>query len=314
METEMDSVHREDACTNTTHKVHTFYFVKYPTYKDPLIMSKIQDATLEIQRNMKETQNLKEELRKLSYKKRRRLYDAKYCQNGIDCTKADLVLMKKFLKKDLRKMDMRFHSPAEEQLYDSMNELKHSLKNKRLSSNEEKRLMKEMKELQVEMEKAKSDDSSKLKKDQEWEKCRLESTIKWINWRRPKMLSLEKCFEAQTNQLHESLEKLKKPKEDLKILDRKIKKIQKEMNVKSSKVGPFNKVLLEYKKIEDDAMEKFFTQWREHKAFKEDYERRVLDSLESRGLNQDGTSAITEEIMSPLASDLKIDDLDENTN
>ncbi|RWW41190.1 hypothetical protein BHE74_00053336 [Ensete ventricosum] len=89
--------------------------------------------------------------------------------------------------------------------------------------------------------------------------------------------------------------KIKDLEEELKAIDDEISSLQEELDVINKKRNKAYETLIELRKSRDEVVEQFMSEWSSNKAFREDYEKRILSSLDSRQLSRDGRMRNPEE-------------------
>ncbi|KAJ4808531.1 proton pump-interactor [Rhynchospora pubera] len=312
------------------NRVHTFYFIKYQQHEEPKIMQNLAHANFEIQRQREEINRLKGKLETIEVKHKsmrniehiNRFWENYY---GMVANRKsqELTRIKGFLKKDANTKGMRLRLPEEEELLNLIKALNHRMKNKTLSAYEEKKLMKQLKEMETTRERIMMNASEEVKQNQEREEKENQRLFNKIvdpparEWLKSQVKVIERMKEMQ----QERMEKGQHFRKDLKALETEIRLVKERINTANSKMEKAHEAILKSEKCRlealvtlNDAMalaeekdidalaelsnneiERFFSQWSNNKLFKTDYERRVLQSLETRGLGRDGRARNSDE-------------------
>ncbi|KAJ1691056.1 hypothetical protein LUZ63_015211 [Rhynchospora breviuscula] len=265
---EIDPMDGVDSGTNLPMKrAHTLYFVKVRSYElDQKLQCRIEQAKSKIQRRRSEIFQVTEELRSLKSKKSSILVDMKINnmkdnQSYIEWKSKWLEHLQDILNKETRKNGTRPRLSEKYELFDLTKErriirkeslnsdeekrikyLNHCIQNQRLTSKEEKALLKQTKELETTRDKAievAAEASLKDKKRQEYE------IRSQIFWRRQKHKSIEEYVRIQVQNIEwckqrklESTEILRHLRKHLDVVDKQMQKLEerlKSLNMKMDK-------------------------------------------------------------------------------
>ncbi|XP_042467766.1 proton pump-interactor 1-like [Zingiber officinale] len=306
-------------------KIHNFYLVRYRTFEDPKLKSRIDNADKEV---TKCTQNRVQITDALKAKRSERsnvilqlkpltAEDRQY-RMIMDEKRKSMEPLQDALGKlrnaniAVRERGMGLCS-SEEELNDLIYSLNYHMQHESLSLVEEKQLIKEIKMLEGTRDKVISNASEKAKiQDSFGHKEAIQDQVKLIN---DDIGGVKK--EKQAIRM-----KIKSLEDELKIIDDDISSLQEELENINKKRNKAFETLVELRKSRDEAnscffqnravlnrakdlaakkdmtslpdfvyteVEKFMSDWSNgERAFREDYEKRILSSLDSRQLSRDG--------------------------
>ncbi|KAH7544134.1 hypothetical protein JRO89_XS15G0114400 [Xanthoceras sorbifolium] len=303
-------------------QIHSFYFVKYRPYDDPKIKAKLDQADREIQRRNTDRFELLEELKAKKSERAEIIAQLRTIRSEVfhfksiaDEKKKEMEPLQQALGK-LRTTNSAGRSggicSSEEELNDLIHSLTYRIQHESIPLSEEKQLLREIKQLEGTREKvmanaamrAKIQDSlgqkeviqgqvklmgvdlDGVKKDQQaaWTKVsNLDAKIKALEKEIKTLQDEVQAVTDKRDKVYESIKELRKQRDAENAFFyeyRKILNTAKDLAVKKN-----IKALEEYAEIE---VEKFMTLWSSNKAVRDDYEKRILPSLDARQLSKDG--------------------------
>ncbi|KAJ3692078.1 hypothetical protein LUZ60_012428 [Juncus effusus] len=311
--TEMDPVHGVHEWTDLS-LVHAFYFVKYWVHQESKIKLDFEQANLTIERIQNELKYLNEQLQEKKEERvsaESRIYSVNgyvsYYQHKIDMKTDQLVRFQNYLNKDKTKKATRVGPPHKVlDLCEQINGLNHRVRCERLTSREEKKLINQMKELQVEIEKVETEEEASLeymKQEAAEEAMKREIHLiirnqpinKWISHTQD-YIDLMKSRQLMT------MKKIKQLSKGLKKFDWKERSVEQKIKIAESQKEEAYRVLRKSEKLHDrvnscyyqnlavlkdikdlveikdiaalkelseNKLEKYFTQWKQSKDFKD---------------------------------------------
>ncbi|KAF8781277.1 hypothetical protein HU200_000638 [Digitaria exilis] len=305
-------------------QTYAFYFVKIRSFEDPKLRAKLELADKEFQKKIQARSKLIEALRAkkavrsgiISELKPLSAENKQYNEVVNEKIKEMEPLrnsLGKFREENnaLRAQGAGLCSSIEE-LDQTIKMLNDRIVHESISLNEEKRLVKEIKDLEKTRSKVLSNTANRAKlQDTVVEKEAIQDQVKIIGEGidgikkerqavRSKIKVLEdelKAVDAEIASLQEDLDGATARK------DKAYESLQELRAVRDAKNASFlqnrtvlNKardyssrnMLTELQELHKTEVDKFMTQWCESKAFREDYEKRILVSLNSRQLTRDG--------------------------
>ncbi|XP_074558098.1 proton pump-interactor 1-like isoform X2 [Curcuma longa] len=306
-------------------KVHNFYLVRFRTFEDPKLKARIDNADREVtkctQTRFQITEALKakrsERSNVIMQLKPLTAEDKQY-RMIMDEKRKSMEPLQDALGKlrnaniAVRERGMGLCS-SEEELNDLIYSLNYRMQHESLSLVEEKQLIKEIKMLEGTRDKVISNASEKAKiQDSFGHKEAIQDQVKLIN---DDIGGVKK--EKQAIRM-----KIKSLEDELKVIDDEISSLQEELENINKKRNKAFETLVELRKSRDEVnscffqnravvnrakdlaakkditslqdfvyseVEKFMSEWSSsEKAFREDYEKRILSSLDSRQLSRDG--------------------------
>ncbi|WOL00750.1 proton pump-interactor 1 [Canna indica] len=305
-------------------KIHNFYLVRYRTFEDPKLKTKIDHADKEVtkctQTRFRITEALKakrsERSNVISQLKPLTAEDRQY-RMIMDEKRRSMEPLQDALGKlrsannAVREKGMGLCS-SEEELNDLIYSLNYRMQHESLTLVEEKQLIKDIKQLEGTREKVIANASEKAKiQDSLGHKEAIQDQVKLIN---DDIGGIKKEKQAIRT-------RIKDLEDELKVIDDEISSLQEELENVSQKRNKAYETLVELRKSRDEVnacyfqnrsllnrakdlaakkdissledfihieVEKFMSEWSSKKAFREDYERRILSSLDGRQLSRDG--------------------------
>ncbi|KAJ4769956.1 proton pump-interactor [Rhynchospora pubera] len=261
---------------NSTEKHTAFYFVKYHRYEDPEITCKIEEACGEIQKKTEDIKYYKEELKEYEKEENKanwRIYSGKdshlWNTRSIDSKRKCLFDLQNALNKKSTDYRVAMQSLEVKELTNQISDFRHRLQKEKLTLKEQKQLIKQMKELKVERDEIVTVESLNSKKKRkevikqcEHFKCQKIPTNKWAQAITDEIDGLK----ARQNDCYNENDGVRK----------------------SAKRIADTKDIAALDELSNNEFEKFFSRWNDDEAVRNDYARRILWSLDSRGLSKDG--------------------------
>ncbi|KAM0938323.1 putative proton pump-interactor [Dioscorea sansibarensis] len=299
-------------------QIHTFYFVKVRSYEDPKLKAQIDQADKEVQKKNKARLQITEALKAkrseraqvISQLKPLTTEDKRY-RSIMDEKRKEMEPLQDALGK-LRGSSNVGLCSSEEELNYLIQSLHYRMQHESNTLSEEKQLLKEIKQLEGTREKVIANAAVKAKiQDSLGQKEAIQDQVKLIGVDmggvkkdklavRTKIKQLEeelKAIDAVIASLQDQLEPLSEKRDKAFENFSELIKSRQELNTSSREnrsILNIAKDLAAKKDIQaleelcHSEVEKFMSQWSSNEAFRDDYERRILSSLDSRQLTKDG--------------------------
>ncbi|KAJ3686400.1 hypothetical protein LUZ61_015564 [Rhynchospora tenuis] len=313
---------------DSTEKHTSFYFVKYHRFEDPEITCKIEEACGEIQKKTEDIKYYKEKLKSYENEEERAkcgIYWGKDSQTwntwSIDSKRKCLFNLQNALNKKLTDYRVAMQSLEVKELTDQISGFRHRLQKEKLTLKEQKQLIKQMKELQVERDEIVTVESLNSKKKREevvkqcehfkYQKIPMNKWTQAITDEIDGLKALQLDVRKNVRQWEDYLEDIKNnktnalqkmnaaisEKDQIEEMLFKLKELAAKLNDcynendgvrKSAKHLADTKDIAALDELSNNELEKFFSRWNDDEAVRNDYTRRILWSLDSRGLSKDG--------------------------
>ncbi|XP_034678356.1 proton pump-interactor 1 [Vitis riparia] len=305
-------------------QIHSFYFVKYRSYDDPKIKAKLDQADKEIQRRNQARFQITEGLRAkksdraqmLSQLKSLKAEDEQF-RMIVDGKRKEMEPLQHALGK-LRSTNSANRErggtlcSSEEELNDLIQSLHYHMQHESIPLAEEKQILREIKQLEATREKVIAGAAMRAKiQDSLGQKEAIQDQVKLIGV----------DLDGVRKEKQVVMAKIKQLRDDLKGIDSEIDSLMEELKAVSEKRDKAYEGLQALRKQRDEGnahfyqnrallnnarelagkkdikaleelshseVEKFMSLWSSNKAFREDYEKRILPSLDSRQLSRDG--------------------------
>ncbi|XP_052178412.1 proton pump-interactor 1-like isoform X1 [Diospyros lotus] len=305
-------------------QIHSFYFVKYRSYEDPKLKAKLEQADKEIQ---KKTQARSQILEKLRGKRSDRAQviaqlrplsaENKQFWTIVDEKRKEMEPLQQALGK-LRSSNTASREKgvslcsSEEELNNLIKSLQYRIQHESIPLSEEKQILREIKQFEGTREKVIANAAMRAKiQDSLGEKEALQDQVKLIGVDLDGVRKEQQLVKAKIKQLTDEKE----------AIEREIKSLEAELTAVSEKRDKSYEAFQELRKHREDGnacyyhnrtllnqakelaakkdigalkeigsteVEKFMSQWSNSKGFRDDYERRILSSLDIRQLSKDG--------------------------
>ncbi|GAA0142150.1 hypothetical protein LIER_35525 [Lithospermum erythrorhizon] len=306
-------------------QIHSFYVVKYRSYDDDKLKSQLEHADKDLQKIYRARTLLVEQLRPLRAERQELMSqiiplnaERRQFRAVIDDMRKKMEPLQKNLGQLRNTMGGGGRArgsglcSTEEELNAYIKSLEYRIQHESITLNEEKQILREIKQLESTREKVIANSAARAKIEESvGDKDTIQEQVKLIGVdldgvrkEQDVVMAKLKKLDIVKGAIDERIELLDK---ELKGLDEKKKNANESLNDLKNKLrhvnAPFyvNADLL--KKFRDHAaqknietlkqhteaeVEKFVSQWASRKDFREDYERRILLSLDMRQLSRDG--------------------------
>ncbi|XVF04231.1 hypothetical protein REPUB_Repub05bG0064500 [Reevesia pubescens] len=303
-------------------QIHSFYFVRYRPYDDPKIKAKIDQADKEMQKWNKARFQLTDELKAKRSDRAELLSQVKALNIDFEQFKAILGEKKKEiepLQQALGKLRNNNNGgvrggicSSEEELNDIIYSLQYRIQHESIPLSEEKQLLREIKQLEGTREKVIANAAMRTKiQDSLGQKEAIQDQVKLMGVDLDGVRKEQQAVWSKKNQI----------KEKVKAIESKIDSLQEELTAVTQKRDKAYETIQELRKQRDEGnahfyqsrsllnkakelaakkdikaleelsiaeVEKFMALWSGKKAFRDDYEKRILPSLDQRQLSRDG--------------------------
>ncbi|KAM1256669.1 hypothetical protein ACFX2G_031355 [Malus domestica] len=299
-------------------QIHYFYFVRHRTIDDPKIKARIDHASKEVNERNKARQDIIEELRAKRIERSELIEKIKALRNDnrqirsiVDEKFKDLQPLRHALG-ELRSADTASRNgglcSSEEELNSRIQGLQYYIQHESIPLSEEKKILKEMKALENtrgqviarEAELAKllpkealkdqvklmDGDLKEVKKEQDG----VRSKIKHLD---DAVKVIDKAIASLQEELNIATEKRDKAFENIRQLRLQIDQANagfyhsRGVMTKARNLAAKNDVKA-LEALSHEEVEKFMSLWNTNKDFRDDYEKKILPSLDSRNMSRDG--------------------------
>ncbi|KAI9086015.1 hypothetical protein K1719_032092 [Acacia pycnantha] len=302
-------------------QIYSFYFVRFRPYDDPIVKSKIDELDKEVskknQARFQITESLKakraERAELISQVKTLREEDRQY-RSLMGEKRKEIEPLHQALGK-LRSTNNGGRGglcSSEEELNDMVYGLKYRIQHESIPLSEEKLLLKEIKQLEGTREKVIANATMRAKlQDSMGQKEAIQDQVKLIGGDLDGVKKERQLVQSKINKLDEELKALEK---DIKSLQdeltaatqkretayESIQKLRKQRDEGNSYFYQSRTLLNKAKdlaakkdinaleELSQQEVDKFMSLWSSDKAFRNDYEKRLLPSLDARQLSRDG--------------------------
>ncbi|XP_073312571.1 proton pump-interactor 1-like [Primulina huaijiensis] len=316
-------------------QVHSFYFVRYRAFEDPNLKNKLDLADKELQKRNQDRFQLIERLKEKRGDRAQII--AQLRSLGVENKQFRIFMDEK--RKEMEPLQQalgKLRGPAgsrerasgicssEEELNDLIKSFQYRIQHESIPLSEEKQILREIKQLEGTREKVIANSAERARiQDSLGEKEAIQDQVKLIGVdldgvRKEKQvisaklkqlddakLEAEKVIKALEEELTTITEKRDKTFENIKEMRKQRDEgnspyHQNRVVLTKAKVLAVNKDVEALKDLSDSEVENFMNLWNNNKAFRDDYERRILSSLDARQLSRDGRMRNSEE--KPLVS------------
>lgn len=304
-------------------QIHSFYFVKYRPYDDPKLKAKLDQADREIQKRNTARFELLEELKSKKSERAEIIAQLRSIRGEVFHFKSIADEKKKEMEplhQALGKLRTSGNSAgrsggicsSEEELNDLIHSLKYRIQHESIPLSEEKQILREIKQLEGTREKVMANAAMRAKiQDSLGQKEAIQDQVKLMGvdldgarkdqqaaWTRvssldAKIKALDKDIKTLQDEVQavsdkrdkafESIKELRKQRDAENALFYEYRRILNQ--AKDLAVKKDVKALEEFVELE---VEKFMTLWSSNKAVRDDYQKRILQSLDARQLSKDG--------------------------
>ncbi|KAB2086469.1 hypothetical protein ES319_A04G034000v1 [Gossypium barbadense] len=303
-------------------QIHSFHFIRYRFYEDPAIKAKLDQADKEIQKWNKARFKLTDELKAKRAERSEMLsqvralnVDFEQFKTILDEKKREIEPLQQALGKlrNNKDVDNRLSLCAsEEELDFIIHSLQYRIQHESISLSEEKRILKEIKHLEGTREKVIANAAMRSKiQDSLGQKEDIQDQVKLMGvdlngvrkeqhavWSKKKKIKdkldeTETKIESLQNELKAVTLKRDKAFENIQELRKQSDQgnshfYQSRTIVHNAKLLAAQKDIKALEELSTAEVEKFMALWNGNKAFRDDYEKRILPSLDSRLLSRDG--------------------------
>lgn len=300
-------------------QIHSFWCVKYRQYEDPTLKAKMETVDREIQKTNQRISQIIEQLKpkraaKSELGEELRSLSAESSQySAVMNEKRQVMRPLQDALGTLRGSGRGFGiCSTEEELNDLIRGLEYRIQHESIPLKEEKQLLREIKELEATRPKVIANTASRAKiQDSFGQTDVIQDQVKSLGTDldgvRKQKAALKarmdhlgqqvKAFEAQIKPLQEEFEVLNKKRDDLYKSIKELRKSRDEGNesyyqnrnvLNRARVLAAEKDLKGLEDLVHEEAEKFMSHWNSSKAFRNDYEKRILMSLDMRQLSRDG--------------------------
>jgi len=305
-------------------QTYTFYFVKIRSFEDPKLRAKLEQADKEFQNKIQARSKIFEaikakktersaiiaELKPLSAENRQ--YNSAFNEKMEEMKPFRSRLGKFRDENNSMRAESAGLCSSLEELQQEINRLEHRIAHESISLDEEKRLVKEIKNLEKTRPKVSANAAKRAKmQDTVVERDAIQDQVKIIG---EGLDGVKKDRQAVRS-------KIKVLEDELKIVDAEIDALQEDLNAATARKDKAYESLTELRKARDltnasfhqnrnvlgrarehsirneveelkelhkTEVENFMAEWCSSKSFREDYEKRTLTSLNGRQLTRDG--------------------------
>ncbi|KAH1063470.1 hypothetical protein J1N35_028457 [Gossypium stocksii] len=303
-------------------QIHSFHFIRYRFYEDPAIKGKLDQADKEIQKWNKARFKLTDELKAKRAERSEMLsqvralnVDFEQFKMILDEKKREIEPLQQALGKlrNNKDVDNRLSLCAsEEELDFIIHSLQYRIQHESISLSEEKRILKEIKHLEGTREKVIANATLRSKiQDSLGQKEDIQDQVKLMGvdltgvrkeqhavWSKKKQIKdkldeTEIKIESLQNELKAVTLKRDKAFENIQELRKQSDQgnshfYQSRTIAHNAKLLAAQKDIKALEELSTAEVEKFMAFWNGNKAFRDDYEKRILPSLDSRLLSRDG--------------------------
>ncbi|CAN6443620.1 unnamed protein product [Victoria cruziana] len=305
-------------------EIHTFYFVKFRYYEDSKLKGKMEAAEKELQKRIQARYLLTESL-KAKKTERFQIIDKlkplssqrKEFRKTLDEKRKEMEPLQAALGKLRNASSINREKgvglcSSEEELNERIQSLQYRIQHESNTLAEEKQLLKEIKQLEGTREKVIAHVAMQAKiQDSFGQKEVIQDHVKLIGGDMDEVRKEQQAVDG----------KIKRHEEDLKAIDKEINSLQEELNTATERKDKAYASVLELRKQRDEGnasyfqyrslqtrfrelagkrdkaaleelshteTEKFMALWNSSKKVRDDYEKKLLPSLDSRQLSRDG--------------------------
>lgn len=304
---------------------HSFYLVKYRFYEDPKLKLKVEEGERKYQKINQERFGILDKLKAKRAEKTAlnaqieplSVENSKY-RKMFDDKKKEMEPLQEALGK-LRGSGMAGGDrnggviySSEEELNAVIKSLEYRISHDSIPLTEEKQILREIKQLEGTREKVIANsamrakvqeslgektviqdqvknmggDLDAVKKEKKAIGSKISKLIEVRNSINGEIRSLEAELEAATKKRDEELEKLQSLRKDKDVVNGSL--IANRALLNDARNHANNKDIEKLKELSETQVKNFISSWSNKKEFREDYERRILGSLDARQLSRDG--------------------------
>lgn len=301
-------------------QIHSFYFVRYRPYDDPKIKAKIDQASTESEKRTQARLKITDQLKakrsdrgELISQIRALKDDNRQFRTIVDEKIKEIEPLQQALGK-LRNANNanRGVCSSEEELNSLIHSLQYRIQHESIPLSEEKQILREIKLLEGTREKVVANAAMRAKLQESMvQKEALQDQVKLIGGDLDGVRKEQQTLRAKIKQLEDAL----------KVIDKDISVLQDELTAVTEKRDKVRESIQQFRRQREDGnsyfyqsrsvlnkarelaakkdiqgleelsnleVEKFMALWSSTKSFRDDYERRILPSLDSRQMSRDG--------------------------
>ncbi|XP_059661504.1 proton pump-interactor 1-like isoform X1 [Cornus florida] len=305
-------------------QIHSFYFIKYRSYEDPKLKAKLDQADKDLQKKIQTRSQLVDKLREKRSDRAQVIgqmrslgVENRQFRSIMDEKKKEMEPLHQALGK-LRTTNSTGRDrgvslcSSEEELNDIIKSLQYRIQHESIPLTEEKQILREIKQLEGTREKVTANAAMRAKiQESLGQKEVIQDQVKLMGADfdgvkkermvvRAKMNQLEEernAIDKEINSLETELTVMTQKRDEARQYLQNLKKQREEGNscyfqnrtlLNKAKDFAAKKDIESLQKICDTEVENFMSLWSSNKALRDDYERRILPSLDFRQLSKDG--------------------------
>lgn len=330
-------------------QIHSFYFVKYRSFEDQKLKAKMELAEKELQKKNKARSQMIDNLRakraarsELINERKSLSAERQQFRSQIDEKRKVMEPLTQALGKlrgnnaggrDRDRGSVIFSS--EQELDGYIKSLKYRIQHESITLNEEKQILREIKQFEGTRDKVITHAAERAKiQESLGEKESIQSQVKLIGVDLDGVRKEQQVLSAKLKEIDDELDAMKKEitslEDDLTALtqqrDKTYESIQelrkqreegnfsffqsRKLNLEARQLAD-KKDVAALRDLSDTEVDKFITLWSSSKPFRDDYEKRILQSLDMRQLSKDGRMRNPEEkpLVMPETPNLPVTEL-----
>ncbi|CAK9138237.1 unnamed protein product [Ilex paraguariensis] len=305
-------------------RIHSFYLVKYRSYDDQKLKSRLDQADKELQKKNQARYQITEKLR--AKRADRAQVIAQLKSLGVENKQFRMIMDEK--RKEMEPLQQALGKlrgnnnvgrergvsvcSSEEELDDLIKSWQYRIQHESIPLNEEKQILREIKQLEGTREKVIANAAMRAKiQDSLGEKEAIQDQVKLIGVDLDGVRKDHQVIKAKVKQLEEEKETIEKEinslEEELKIVTQKrdqtfenIQELRKQREEGNTSFYQNRSLLIKARELaakkdieavnnlSDTEVETFMSHWNSSNGHRNDYEKRILQSLDMRLLSRDG--------------------------
>lgn len=330
-------------------KFHSVYFVKYRTVEDQNLKAKLDSADKELRKLNQARDPITEKLRAKRTERAQVIGQLKalveeknHFRTIMDDKRKEIEPLQQALGKlrgprDANRDNRSFICSSEGELNDVIKSLQYRIQHESISLNEEKQIIREIKQLEGTRDKVIANAAMRAEVQKSvGEKDAIQDQVKLIGVGLDGVRKDQQAIKAKVKTLEAEKEAINSViaslEEELHVVVEKRDKVYEKIRELRNKREEGNNCFYQNRSLLNDArrlaatkdvnalkelaiseVDKFMTEWNKSKAFREDYEKRILQSLDIRQLTKDGRMRnpgekplISQEIPTPVSIETEI--------
>ncbi|KAL4580334.1 hypothetical protein LXL04_016524 [Taraxacum kok-saghyz] len=305
-------------------KFHSVYFVKYRTVEDQNLKTKLDQADKELKKLNLSRDPILEKLRAKRTERAQVIGQLKalveeknHFRSIMDDKRKEIEPLQQALGKlrgprDANRDNRSFICSSEAELNDVIKSMQYRIQHESITLNEEKQIIREIKQLEGTRDKVIANAAMRAEVQKSvGEKDAIQDQVKSIGVDLDGVRKDQQAIKTKVKTLEVEKEAINAViaslDEELHMVDEKRNKVYEKIRELRNKREEGNSCFYQNKSLLNDArrlavvkdvnalkelsnseVEKFMTQWNGSKAFREDYEKRITQSLDTRQLSKDG--------------------------